>query len=76
MDADLDTLATALDARTDDLLKSFPEHVPWKIQTKGDANRTAGAWDFRLDQVKGVLVRRRRTSARRYRIGQWLVVWM
>lgn len=28
MDADLDTLATALYARTDDLLKSFPEQVP------------------------------------------------
>ena len=30
MDADLDTLATALYARADDLLKSFPEHVPWR----------------------------------------------
>ena len=29
MDADLDNpLATALYARTDDLLKSFPEHLP------------------------------------------------
>ena len=28
MDADLDTLATALYARTDDLLKDFPERVP------------------------------------------------
>ena len=28
MDADLDTLATALYVRTDDLLKSFPEHAP------------------------------------------------
>jgi hypothetical protein len=30
VDADLDTLATALYARVDDLLKSFPEHVPWR----------------------------------------------
>jgi hypothetical protein len=30
VDADLDTLATALYARADDLLKSFPEHVPWR----------------------------------------------
>lgn len=28
MDADLDTLATALYVRTDDLLKEFPEHAP------------------------------------------------
>ncbi|WP_206330592.1 IS982 family transposase [Modestobacter sp. KNN46-3] len=28
MDADLDTLATALYVRTDDLLKTFPEHAP------------------------------------------------
>ncbi len=30
MDADLDTLATALYVRVDDLLKSHPEHVPWR----------------------------------------------
>ena len=30
MDADLDTLATALYVRTDDLLKSFPERSPWR----------------------------------------------
>ena len=30
MDADLDTLATALDVRTDDLLKVSPERVPWR----------------------------------------------
>lgn len=30
MDADLDTLATALYVRTDDLLKSFPERAPWR----------------------------------------------
>ncbi len=30
MDADLDTLATALYARTDDLLKSYPERVPYR----------------------------------------------
>ncbi len=30
MDADLDTLATALYARTDDLLKAFPERAPWR----------------------------------------------
>ena len=30
MDADLDTLATALYARTDDLLKSHPEQVPYR----------------------------------------------
>jgi hypothetical protein len=30
VDADLDTLATALYARTDDLLKAFPEYAPWR----------------------------------------------
>ena len=30
MDADLDTLATALYARTDDLLKSYRERVPYR----------------------------------------------
>ncbi len=30
MDADLDTLATALYVRTDDLLKAFPGQVPWR----------------------------------------------
>lgn len=30
MDADLDTLATALYVRTDDLLKAAPERVPWR----------------------------------------------
>jgi hypothetical protein len=30
VDADLDTLATALYARTDDLLKASPEHRPWR----------------------------------------------
>jgi len=30
VDADLDTLATALYVRTNDLLKSFPERAPWR----------------------------------------------
>ncbi len=30
MDADLDTLATALYVRVDDLLKSHPERAPWR----------------------------------------------
>ncbi len=30
MDADLDTLATELYVRTDDLLKEFPERAPWR----------------------------------------------
>ena len=30
MDADLDTLATALYVRIDDLLKAAPEHAPWR----------------------------------------------
>ena len=30
MDTDLDTLATALYVRTDDLLKAFPQRLPWR----------------------------------------------
>jgi hypothetical protein len=30
VDADLDTLATALYVRTDDLLKAFPQRLPWR----------------------------------------------
>jgi hypothetical protein len=30
VDADLDTLATALYVRTDDLLKATPQRVPWR----------------------------------------------
>jgi len=30
VDADLDTLATALYVRTDDLLKAAPERAPWR----------------------------------------------
>ena len=30
MDADLDTLATALYVRTDDLLKDNPHRIPWR----------------------------------------------
>ena len=30
MDADLDTLATALYVTTDDLLRSAPERAPWR----------------------------------------------
>ena len=33
MDADLDTLATALYARTDDLLKASPQYAPWRPAT-------------------------------------------
>jgi hypothetical protein len=33
VDADLDTLATALYARIDDLLKTCPERVPWRPAT-------------------------------------------
>ena len=33
MDAGLGTLATARYARTDDLLKAAPEHLPWRPAT-------------------------------------------
>ncbi len=40
MDADLDTLATALYARTDDLLKSYPEQVPYRPEVGIDPQIT------------------------------------
>jgi hypothetical protein len=40
VDADLDTLATALYARTDDLLKSYPEQVPYRPQVGIDPQIT------------------------------------
>ncbi|MGY1681830.1 hypothetical protein ACI78Z_14210 [Geodermatophilus sp. SYSU D01176] len=42
MDADLDALATALYARTDDLLKAAPERRPWR-PTGGTAPRISDA---------------------------------
>ncbi|PZS17195.1 MAG: IS982 family transposase [Pseudonocardiales bacterium] len=42
MDADLDTLATALYVRVDDLLKSHPERAPWRPKV-GIAPRLADA---------------------------------
>ncbi len=42
MDADLDTLATALYARADDLLKAFPERAPWRPGT-GIAPKISGS---------------------------------
>ena len=42
MDADLDTLATALYVRTDDLLKSTPDQVPWRPEV-GIAPRISDA---------------------------------
>jgi len=40
VDADLDTLATALYARTDDLLKSYPEQVPYRPEVGIDPQIT------------------------------------
>lgn len=42
MDADLDTLATALYCTVDDLLKSFPERAPWRPEV-GIAPRISDA---------------------------------
>jgi len=42
VDADLDTLATALYVRTDDLLKSTPDQVPWRPEV-GIAPRISDA---------------------------------
>ena len=53
-DADLDTLATALYVRADDLLKSFPEHLPWR-PTVGIAPRITDAEMVTLSVMQALL---------------------
>lgn len=54
MDADLDTLVTALYVRVDDLLKSHPERVPWRPQV-GIAPRLADAEVVTLSVMAALL---------------------
>ena len=54
VDADLDTLATALYARTDDLLKSHPERVPYRPQV-GIAPRISDAEIITLATMQALL---------------------
>ena len=54
MDADLDTLATALYVRTDDLLKTSPEHAPWRPKV-GIAPRISDAEVITLAVLQALL---------------------
>jgi hypothetical protein len=54
VDADLDTLATALYVRVDDLLKSHPERVPWRPRV-GIAPRLADAELVTLSVMQALL---------------------
>jgi hypothetical protein len=54
VDADLDTLATALYVRTDDLLKASPERVPWR-PTIGIAPRITDAEMITLAVLQALL---------------------
>jgi len=54
VDADLDTLATALYARTDELLKSAPERLPWRPAV-GIAPRICDAEVVTLAVLQAVL---------------------
>ena len=54
MDADLDTLATALYARTDDLLKRYPERVPYRPQV-GIAPQISDAEIITLSVMQALL---------------------
>ena len=54
MDADLDTLATALYVRVDDLLKTYPERVPWRPRV-GIAPKLADAELVTLCVMKALL---------------------
>jgi alpha-beta hydrolase superfamily lysophospholipase len=55
VDADLDTLATALDVRVDDLLKILPERAPWRpavgIAPKMPVADIVCAVDFATDRA-------------------------
>jgi hypothetical protein len=54
VDADLDTLATALYVRTDDLLKASPERVPWR-PANGIAPRISDAELITLAVLQALL---------------------
>ena len=54
MDADLDTLATALYVRTDDLLKASPERAPWRPRV-GIAPRISDAELITLAVLQALL---------------------
>ncbi|HZA73684.1 MAG TPA: IS982 family transposase [Propionibacteriaceae bacterium] len=54
MDADLDTLATALYVRTDDLLKASPERAPWRPRV-GIAPRISDAELITLAVMQALL---------------------
>jgi hypothetical protein len=54
VDADLDTLATALYVRVDDLLKSSPEHTPWR-PAAGIAPRLSDAEMLTLGVLQALL---------------------
>ncbi len=54
MDADLDTLATALYVRTDDLLIAHPERVPWRPKV-GITPRTSDAEMLTLAVMQALL---------------------
>ena len=54
MDADLDTLATALYVRTDDLLKASPERAPWRPKV-GIAPRISDAELITLAVMQALL---------------------
>ena len=54
MDADLDTLATALYVRTDDLLNASPERAPWR-PANGIAPRISDAELITLAVLQALL---------------------
>ena len=54
MDADLDTLATALYVRTDDLLKASPDRAPWR-PTVGIAPKISDAELITLAVMQALL---------------------
>jgi len=65
VDADLDTLATALYVRTDDLLKASPERAPWRLKV-GIAPRISDAELITLAVMQALLGHTSETRWLRY----------
>jgi len=68
VDADLDTLATALHARTDDLLKAAPEHAP-KRPRVGIKPKTTDAEMITLSVMQALLGHTSESRRLRYALG-------
>ena len=70
MDADLDTLATALYVRTDDLLKAAPQQAPWRPKV-GIAPKITDAELVTLAVMQALECARSREAVARSDLAGW-----